>query len=155
MFLKSFNFQNEIVVKTINNLLQKEKYNFKRLRKNGYISYFPLKYAEVFEIDNGSILIKIQKQAAMGSIVAIGPDVESNELKLNLLKQKLDEAFLPTGLNTKSGTINTTGVIELLESTELSIEYYCKEVKVDGLGFPVDITGESEIYLIGIIEKIY
>ena len=98
MWLKRFNRTNDIVVRTIESLLAGSK---RRYRKRGLekpVGGFPVNYVEIFELCDGDLLIKVEKQTQLGSIVEVGPTSDGNGLQLDTLKRLIDEAFLPKGL---------------------------------------------------------
>jgi hypothetical protein len=57
-----------------------------------------LTYAEIFDVSNGEIIIRVQKQMATGSILEIGPITNNPDNRVEYLKNKLDDAFLLKGL---------------------------------------------------------
>ena len=98
MWLKRFNRPNDIVIKVIDGLLTRERRMYRRRSLDGPVGSFPVKYVEFFEINGGELLIKVEKQTQMGSIVEVGPVTGNNDIQLDNLKKLLDEAFLPRGL---------------------------------------------------------
>ncbi len=98
MWLKRFNRTNDIVVRTIDGLLTKGKKRYRKRSLGKPVGGFPVNYVEIFELGDGDLLIKVEKQTRLGSIVEVGPAGDGNELQLDTLKRLMDEAFLPGGL---------------------------------------------------------
>jgi len=98
MWLKRFNRTNDIVVRTIESLLAGSKRRYRKRSLEKPVGGFPVNYVEIFELCDGDLLIKVEKQTQMGSIVEVGPETGNNGLQLDTLKRLMDEAFLPKGL---------------------------------------------------------
>jgi len=98
MWLKKFNRTNDIVVRTIESLLAGCKRRYRKRSLEKPVGGFPVNYVEIFELCDGDLLIKVEKQTQLGSIVEVGPVTCNNELQLDTLKRLMDEAFLPRGL---------------------------------------------------------
>ena len=100
MWIKLFNYDDNTVVRVIENMLKQNNISYNKLKgqTQEYIVRFPLKYAEIFEIPQYQISIKIQKQMATGSAVEVGPIGPNNEMYIENMKKGLDNAFIPRGL---------------------------------------------------------
>ena len=98
MWVKLFGYDNSTVIRTIENILKENKISYKKLRVEKDIFRFPLKYSEIFVLNNGQQIIKIQKQRAMGSSIELGPISGINKYEIDKLKNIIDEGFKPKGL---------------------------------------------------------
>ena len=98
MWIKQFNFENNAVIKIINNLLTNKKAIFQKLSYDKKLPKFPINYVEIFIVNEGEYKIKIQKQTSYGTLIELGPIKENNATRIDTLKIEIDNAFLPQGL---------------------------------------------------------
>lgn len=97
-WMKAFNFKDEIVVQVIDNLLRNEKIMYRRLSLEGSTGRFPLRYAEIFAIENSKTEIRVQRAMYTGTFVGIGPVYGNPDGCVDFFKERIDDAFLPRGL---------------------------------------------------------
>jgi hypothetical protein len=98
MWIKQFNFENNAVIKIINNLLTNKKVIFQKLSYEKKLPKFPINYIEIFIVNEGEYRIKIQKQTSYGTLIELGPIKENNATRIDTLKIEIDNALLPQGL---------------------------------------------------------
>ena len=97
-WIKAFNFKDEIVVQVIDNLLRNEKIMYRRLSLEGSAGRFPLRYAEIFAIENSKTEILVERAMYTGTFVGIGPVFGNPDGRVDFFKERVDDAFLPRGL---------------------------------------------------------
>lgn len=95
MWLKRVPFENIMTINIIENLLIQQGIHFRKLSLMGPIKSSPLKYVEIFELYNGALLIRLQKQTQRGTIIELGPIKNSNEAQIEQIKNIVDSGFRP------------------------------------------------------------
>lgn len=99
MYIKIFNYDNNSTIKVIQNMLQNSKIQYLKKSKGNYIKKFPLKYAEIFELSEYQIEIRVLKQSIRGSLIEVGPKKPDNQHRIDHILNIIDSAFQPIGLN--------------------------------------------------------
>ena len=95
MWLKRVPFENIMTINIIEKLLAQQGIHFRKLSLMGPIKSSPLKYVEIFELYNGALLIRLQKQTSRGTIIELGPITNTNGPQIELIKNIIDSGFQP------------------------------------------------------------
>ena len=93
MEYKWFEFGEELVARTIEGILRTNDISYSRASQIGSLRRGDIKYAEIFRLDSGKGSIGVVILRSFGTRVEIGPMGKDENVILEKLKQKMDDAF--------------------------------------------------------------
>lgn len=93
MLSKYLSLEKEVVIGVVERLLR----GHHRLYRKSNVFLYP-SHAEIFEVDPGGLIIRVEEARASGSTVDVGPVSADNRLAVEKLLSELDQAFLPRGV---------------------------------------------------------
>ncbi|WP_455393078.1 hypothetical protein [[Eubacterium] cellulosolvens] len=90
---RQFLFNTKFILKKLELVLDSEKLQYTKLSVNGKVRSNLLSYREIFEVNNGTLFIRVSTNTSNGIFIELGPVNDKNELLLDILKKKIDEAL--------------------------------------------------------------
>jgi hypothetical protein len=90
---RQFLFNTKFILKKIEEVLDSENLQYKKLSVNGKVRSNLLRYREIFEVNHDELFIRVSTNTSRGIFIELGPVIEKNEILFDTLKKKIDEAL--------------------------------------------------------------